>query len=51
MKYRGYKEKWDMFIEGEQKRINKNGYMQILDENTRRWVTVDRIEEEDKNEI
>lgn len=47
MKYRGYKEKWNRYIEGDKKRINKNGYIQILDKNTQRWVTVDSVEEEE----
>ena len=44
--YKGYKSKWEMHIEGYNKRINARGYKQILDKNTNRWVTVDYFEEE-----
>ena len=43
--YRGYKSKWQRYIEGYKKRINVRGYQQILDLKTNRWVTVDYIEE------
>ena len=45
--YRGYKNKWQMYIEGYKKRVNARGYKQILDLTTNRWVTVDYFEEVD----
>jgi len=41
----GYKKKWDMEIKGDKWRVNDKGYTQILDNDTKRWVTVDSVEE------
>jgi len=55
--YKGYKKKWNLVISGYHKRVNDNGYIQILDKNTHRWVTVDSCFEcfledsEVKNEV